>query len=80
MDWDSRAWEILQLSSSQSDGLGRGGEWEVGVGERGEGGGASPYLAELLLVLGHFLQHLGQVSHGGLWGRKHGVTRPNGAL
>lgn len=26
----------------------------------------SPYLAELFLVLGHFLQHLGQVPHGGL--------------
>lgn len=37
------------------------------MGGKGEVGGASPYLAELLLVLGHFLQHLGQVSHGGLW-------------
>lgn len=28
-----------------------------------------PYLAELLLVLGHLLQHLGQVPHGGLKGQ-----------
>lgn len=26
----------------------------------------APHLAELLLVLGHLLQHLGQVPHGGL--------------
>lgn len=33
----------------------------------------SSYLAELFLVLGHFLQHLGQVPHGGLW--EEGSTR-----
>lgn len=30
----------------------------------------SSYLAELLLVLRHLLQHLGQVSHGGLQGKE----------
>lgn len=38
MDWDSRAWEILQLGFSQPDGLGGvGGSGRWGVREKGEG-------------------------------------------
>ena len=35
----------------------------------------SRILAELLLVLGHFLQHLGQVPHGGLLASVHPLAR-----